>query len=196
MRGLILICVFVISAVFSFAQTMPASASKDSPNDLNSGILYGENYSYALTAPKDWVLDSESGASKGLAAVFYPKDSTWGDSPVWMYTSTSFKDIKNQDTLQKMIDVDVTNYRDNRKTQKIIDAPSITTKDKKTKAIVKCFLGDINGNYEACAYIDEPTVVVFIVITSPNKKGFEANLSAFNDLVSSYFYMTNHVSDK
>lgn len=178
--------------IFLFLLVAPAMASAD---DLNSGILYGENYSYALTAPMDWVLDNESGASKGLAAVFYPKGSTWDKSPVWMYTNTTSKEEAGQETLdlKKMIDADMVNYRDNRKTKQIIDAPPILTRDKKTMAVVKYFLGDMNGNYEACAYIDASKVVVFIVITSPNKKGFEDNLPAFKALVSSYFYMTDKV---
>ena len=54
-------------------------SQEQSKNDkgANSGIIYGENHAFTLTAPTGWVLDNTSGAKQGLQAVFYPEGSSW-----------------------------------------------------------------------------------------------------------------------
>jgi hypothetical protein len=188
---------FLVSpfAVPSSAQT-PAPSSAHPPSDeMNAGIVYGTNHAYTLSAPKGWVLDNESGTGQGLYAVFYPKGSSWAKGPVVMYTNTASKEEKGQETLQKMIDGDVANYRDNAQTKKILDGPPVFTKDQKKKAVVKYFLGDNRGNYEACAYIDESKIVVFIVLTAKSQREFEDNLPAFKELVGSYWFITDVVRE-
>ena len=45
--------------------------------DQASGIIYGSNHAYMLSAPDGWVLDNESGKANNLRCVFYPDSSTW-----------------------------------------------------------------------------------------------------------------------
>src|SRR5579871_3436427 len=96
---------------YSSAQPSATSSYKSSSDDMNAGIIYGTNHAYSLIAPKGWVLDNQSGISQGLYAVFYPKGSSWAKGSVVMYTNTGSKEEKGQETLQKMIDDDVANYR-------------------------------------------------------------------------------------
>jgi len=172
----------------------PSATGTPKPKDeMNSGLVYGDNHAFWVTAPKGWVLDNESGVSKGLYAVFYPKGSSWAKSPVVMYANTTSK-TKEQGTLQKMIDGDVAEYRDDLKTKKIVDAQALPTGDKDKKAVVKHFLGDNQGNYEACAYIDESKIVVFLVISAKSQKEFESSLPAFKELVASYSFFSDKVT--
>src|SRR6185295_8947918 len=53
----------------------------------DSGIIYGKNYSFALMAPKGWVLDTTSGRQQGLQAVFYPNGSSWKNGAAVMYAN-------------------------------------------------------------------------------------------------------------
>ena len=64
----------------------------------------------------------------------------------------------------------------------------------KNKAVVKCFAKDRRGNYDACAYIDEPKTVVFIIINSRDRNGFENSWGAFKALVGSYEFFTDKVT--
>jgi hypothetical protein len=177
-----------------FLPTIPAF-STTTDDGMNAGIIYGKDHSYMLSAPKGWVLDNQSGVNQGLYAVFYPKGSSWAKGSVVMYTNTGSKKKKGQETFEKMIANDVANYRDNRNTKQILDGLPIITKDGKRTALVKYFLGDKTGNYEACAYIDESKIVSFVVLTARNQKEFEANLPAFKELVQSYFFITSIVHE-
>lgn len=73
-------------------------------NKKHTGLLYGEGYSYLLTAPEGWVLDNVSAKEQGLNAVFYPKDNTWDNIDFFIYvegyTSTQpFDDFISNDLL-------------------------------------------------------------------------------------------------
>lgn len=61
---------------------MPVSAIIQ---EAGTGIIYGKDHAFSLTAPKGWMLDNESAAEQGLHAVFYPKGKDWQDSPVVAY---------------------------------------------------------------------------------------------------------------
>lgn len=181
----------------SFAATpTPGPTSSKTPGDeMNSGLVYGKNHAFWVVAPKGWVLDNQAGVDQGLYAVFYPKGSSWQKSPVVMYANTTFKGVKGQETFQKVVDSDVKQYRDEYHTKKIVNAPALSNGEKNRTAVVKYFLGDGNGNYEACAYIEESKIVVFLVMSAKSQKQFDDNLPAFKALVGSYSFMTDKVKE-
>jgi hypothetical protein len=49
-------------------------------------------------------------------------------------------------------------------------------------------------NSEAIAYLDEAKVVIMLVLSARSKKEFEAELPAFNGLVSSYLFLGDKVT--
>ncbi len=72
-KKITLLFLLVISSIVGFAQ-------KDSLK-TNTGLIYGHNHSYFLTAPSGWVIDNESGREENLMAVFYPKGESHGPMP-------------------------------------------------------------------------------------------------------------------
>ena len=63
---------------------------------FSSGIVYGPKAAYKIDAPKNWVLDNNSGKSIGLPCVLYLKGYTWENSPVIMYAKiagTTFEKV-------------------------------------------------------------------------------------------------------
>src|SRR6266446_4100124 len=48
-------------------------------------VLSGKDFAFQLKAPRNWVLDNESGRDQGLNVVFYPKNSSWASSPAICY---------------------------------------------------------------------------------------------------------------
>src|ERR1051326_3275936 len=77
----------------------------------DSGIIYGKNYSFALTAPKGWVLDTASGRQQGLQAVFYPKGSSWKNGAAVMYANILQKTDPAKESLQTIIANDVADFK-------------------------------------------------------------------------------------
>jgi hypothetical protein len=157
---------------------------------MNSGIIYGTGHTFVLTAPPGWVLDNQSGAQQGLYAVFYPKGSSWKGSKAVMYANTTLKE--KGETLESFMKFDEANYRDNYKTKKMEDAAPLAIANGR-KVPVKYFLGDQNGNYEAVAYVDEKTIVAFLVMTAREEGLFRKDLPLFQKLVASYSFLTTDV---
>ena len=170
-----------------------AQQDTEKSGNNNSGIIYGQDHVFVLTAPKGWVLDNKSGVSQGLQAVFYPEGSSWKSGTVVMYANTYHKRNVTEETLEKVVAGDVTEFKKKSEKLRVVEAaPLPTRKDK--KAVVRYFDGDTFGNSEAIAYLDEGKVVVMLVLSARTKKEFEAGLPAFNELVSSYLFLGDKVT--
>ena len=101
--------------------------------------------------------------------------------------------IPDQGTLEEVIANDITSMREGAPLLKVEKLDAITTTAQERKAIVYRFSGDPNGNHEAVAYIGEVGIAVLIVMTARNKKLFQKNLKAFEELVKSYWWITTDV---
>jgi hypothetical protein len=159
------------------------------------GIVYGEGYAFMIEAPKGWVLDTRSGVPDGLQAVFYPRGSSWSESPTVMYAAWASKKKEGVTTLQQIIDKDLTNFKKENPSMVITESRPLKTGDGK-KALVRLFKGDQGGNFEAVAYVDEKAGVAVLVLTSPEQAAFTKAVPAFEKLVSSYHFYTEDVRIK
>lgn len=153
--------------------------------EMGTGMLFGDNHSFNVTAPRGWVLDNQSAASQGVYMTFYPVGQTWKDSPVVVYGKavTKEKEIKTvEDQVKSVVDefhsIGSPNYTASRQ-------PSIFLPDGK-EAILYFFEGDQWGNYEAAAYFEEAATINYLVFNARNKKMFDTHLPAFKKMILSY----------
>ena len=153
-------------------------------------MLYGEDHAFWLTAPPGWMLDNSSGVPQGLHAVFYPRGSSWQNSPSVMYANGVHKDMDAHETFEQFIADDSLHFLERDSTMHIARAPDLSTKEGKLVIVRKFFY----SQYEAVAYIDEPKVVVLIVLTTRSQADFQHAYSAFEQLVRSYWFMTDDVN--
>jgi hypothetical protein len=156
------------------------------------GIVYGKGYAFLIDAPPGWVLDTRSGVPDGLQAVFYPRGSSWSESPTVMYAAWASKKKEGVTTLQQIIDKDVAKFKKGNPSIIIIESRPLKTRDGKT-ALVRLFKGDQWGNSEAVAYVDEKAGVAVLVLNSRNQAAFNKAIPAFEKLVSSYYFYTEDV---
>jgi predicted secreted acid phosphatase len=177
-----------ILVVSLFAEIAIAQTAQD--DSMNAGIVYGDNHAFAVGAPKGWVLDNSSGVNQGIYAVFYPKGRSWRESPAVMYVNTASKSVKGNETIEQLIAFDVEQSQERDSLVKVVELPSLLTKDHKT-ARVREFA---HSNYEAVAYIDEETIITLICLTARTKAQYDGAYPAFEELVASYFFMTKNVS--
>lgn len=183
-RSLFVFFIFLTSALQLRAQ-----------DSTHTGLLYGYNNAYYLTAPVGWIIDNESGKEQGLTAVFYPKGSTWAEGETVMYTTfTNFDSTKNE-TVLDVIKGDSMEFK--------AHSPQLSVKKqkaipigKKQKAIVYSYSDEANGNYENVAYIPEKKGIVMIIISSRNKNGCINHYKDFESLVRSYRFLTDKVNIK
>ena len=155
----------------------------------DSGIIYGPDHMFSVTAPSGWVLDNQAGRGQGLYAVFYRVGESWRGADAVMYVSTSqggVDSVMRQDSLRF-----VTRYPGLRVTARA----SILTIDSVTVS-VRQFVGDSSGNVEAVAYVPEATVTPIIVLTARTRQSFESALPAFAELVRSYRFISANLKVK
>jgi hypothetical protein len=182
-RALGVLCMVVAGAL---ALAQPA------PESMNSGIVYGENYAFVLSAPAGWVLDNESGAKQGLDAVFYPEGSSWRESGAVMYANVVQKTEDRDSTLAKVLASDEARFRSDSPGLVIQTAAAVATGDGK-QAVIRHFSGSSLGNWEAVAYIDEEKVVSMLVLSCREEALFKKSLPSFEKLVASYRFLTERV---
>jgi hypothetical protein len=156
------------------------------------GIVYGEGHAFLIDSPPGWVLDTRSGVSDGLQAVFYPRGSSWSKSPTVMYAAWASKKQEGAASVQQIIAKDLANFNKDNPSMVISESRPLKTEDGKT-ALVRLFQGDQGGNSEAVAYVDEKAGVAVLVLTSRNRVSFNKAIPAFEKLVSSYHFYTEDV---
>jgi hypothetical protein len=107
-----------------------------------------------------------------------------------MYANGVHKDIEAKQSFGQFIAADSLHFLQRDPTVRILDAPNLPTEKGKLAVVKKFFY----SQFEAVAYIDEPKVVVLIVLTARSQRDFERSYSAFEQLVGSYWFMTENVT--
>jgi hypothetical protein len=152
-------------------------------------VLRGKDYAFQLKAPRNWVLDNESGRDQGLNVVFYPKNSSWASSPAICYARVRTLDdtVKNiEDQVKDTLKV----FRENGSISvQAKFVKTLTTLDA-SKAKIYYFSEDKYGNYEATAYYQSKDSIHFVTLSCPSRQSFEYSLAAFDALVTSYEDLT------
>lgn len=160
-------------------------------SDGATGLIYGKEHSFMVSAPKGWILDNKSGVAQGLHAVFYPIGSNWQDSQTVMYVNTATIDPDTE--LAKFIEEDIERFKKEKSSNlKIQIGNRLKTSDGKI-AEVRYFTGDKWNNYETVAYIPEKKVMVLIILTARDEASYLQSVPAFEELVHSYLFLTEDV---
>ena len=173
----------VIALVFVLVASVQTFSQESDGTD--GTIFLGPSYSFVLKEPAAWVMDSKTAKSQHLEAVLYREGSSWKDAVAVMYARVIHKD-ETQDTVEKVITNDVTDFLKLNKESKVSDSAPLQTRYKK-EGTSKVFYDAANKNYEIVTFIDEPKVVVILALSSRDKSEYEKALPAFKSLVASYF---------
>ncbi|MCW3072114.1 MAG: hypothetical protein JWO44_2004 [Bacteroidetes bacterium] len=162
-------------------------------DSTRTGLLYGYNNAYYLTAPIGWVMDNENGKEEGLTAVFYPKGSTWAEGETVMYTTFTNYDTTKKETVMDVIKGDSIDYKLHSPQLQVRKQKDIMVGKKKKAIVISYSATDI---FEEVAYIAEKKGVVMIIMSSRNKNGCINNHKNFEALVRSYKFLTDQVNIK
>jgi len=188
MKGYQACCRWVVSFLM-----LLLSASVVLSSEEGTGIIYGKDHAFMISAPKGWVLDNQCGQDKGLWAVLYPTGSSWSSGTVVMYVNTASKTVDS--TLDDLIAGDLARQRQQSPNLHVSPGDPLPIADG-SLARVNYLSGDKWGNYESIAYVEAPTVYVMIVLTSRVEAAYKHAQLAFADLVKSYRFLTKDVNIK
>jgi hypothetical protein len=175
-----------------FLACLMVSLQAFTQDDIKTGIIYGNNHAFSLTAPDGWILDNKSGVNQGLYAVFYKKGQSWKNAETVMYANTASLENPPHSTLDELIKYDTDNFKKQYQDLDIRDGNNIELSNNKT-AKIRYLSGKSYGNFEAIAYIDAGKNGIMIIMSSRSKEGFDNSLTAFQSLVKSYLYIADKV---
>lgn len=167
------------------------SQNKKSEEPLKTGIVYGYDHTFAITAPDGWVLDNQAGVPDGLHAVFYPIGESWPNASAVMYTSVASKE-KEHRSFEQIIDDDVAGFRE-------ASGNGIAREIGKEKTAdgapvrIWYFENSRQGRIEQVAFIEESKVVVMLSYSASSQKAYEKTSSALKELLKSYRFLTDKV---
>jgi hypothetical protein len=162
-------------------------------DSIRTGLLYGFNNAYYLSAPIGWVMDNESGKEEGLTAVFYPKSSSWAEGETVMYSTFINFDTTKNESVADIIKGDSLKLKEH-SSEIVISRQKPVTIGKTKKVAVMAYSSEKDKYYENVAYIPEKKGVVLIVISSHNKNGCINHHKEFEALVKSYRFLTDKVN--
>jgi hypothetical protein len=178
---------FIFCVCFLFLSFLNLQAQ----DSTRTGLLYGQNHSYYLTAPIGWVMDKNTAREEGMTAVFYPTGSSWADAETVMYAAYLNFDTAKKETVKEVIAADSIEFKKTSPELRIKKQSSIQA-GKNKRAVVYSFSAP--GNYETVAYLPEKKGVILLVISSKNKNGCINNYQSFESLVKSYRFLTDKVN--
>jgi hypothetical protein len=176
-------------------QPAKAQPARDPSSVLQSqsGILYGKEFAYALSAPPGWVMDDATGRAQGMSAVFYRRGESWDKGDAVMYANVAAKVKGQDDTLEKVIKYDIEQTKKNNPDTTAQRVQPLPTKDGR-KAVTYAFsMAGTGASREKLAYIDTPKVVVMLALTGHSDTAYNQALPDFARLVNSFVFMTNNV---
>ena len=145
---------------------------------------------FSFTAPKGWVLDTESTPKTRVHAAFYPKGSNWKESKVVAYATARAKSEtrKNVDELVsetlKAIQADGSPKAQVRFVGKVPNGQG-------KELSIYIFFGDKDGSFQGVAYAEETKTINALIYTSRDEKAFRDSFAVFEELAKSYVFIAD-----
>lgn len=160
--------------------------------NLKAGVVYSKINAFILSAPHGWILDNQSGISRGIHTVFYPEDSSWENSPVIMYAQMTKKE-KGLRSVNDLVRRTIRGFQQHGSPNIKVRKIKTIKAQKNKKGIIYYFRGNQWNSYDAAAYFTEKKSINSIVLHCKSKKDFNDSIESFEALVKSYKPLGNPV---
>lgn len=158
------------------------------------GIVTNPGHAFSMTAPKGWIIDSESGTKFRIGLVFYPVGTEWGKGDVMLYVRTRPK-IGAVKTIDQQIEYTLNDYHSHGHPNYKLEEKTTYKLSNGTLATIAKFSGDSWNNHEMIGYFDEENVINFLVLNARNKTAFDTSQNTFFQILDSYRYVTDVSSE-
>ncbi len=157
-------------------------------SDLGIAVVVGENSAWTIEAPEGWRLEPAGAVAAGVGAAFVPEKEAWDSAPSVIYGITLPK-------RSGAMTIEAIMLNDSARTEQRRPGTIVTTADpietiEGVSARVRHSTAADSSTFEAVAYIDGPTAVALVVLSSRTQEDFNASLDSFARLVDSYEWIT------
>ncbi|MCB0712699.1 MAG: hypothetical protein KDD67_10250 [Ignavibacteriae bacterium] len=157
-------------------------------DNLGVAIIIGERHAWMIESPEDWNLDQRNALASGLGAAFVPEWDSWSSSPVVMYANTIPKEF---DTITVAGTIAADSVRAIQQFHASVKRQQPLGTIQGVDAEVCHVTRRDSSLFEAIAYINGPTAIAIIVLSSRDAEKFEDSLPSFARLVDSYEWITS-----
>ena len=188
----LLLCLVPGGPVAAQGSAKPAAPSrtpaKADSNTRHAVVIEGDDHMFMVAAPKGWVLDDTSGMGSRIRCVFYPKGQTWAQAPTVMYVNPMHGFGLKERTVSAMLAENEKQFHKRAPKGRVVDAGTLKTGAGKS-AKVRHYSYDGGDATEAVAFVPENELIMLVVLSSRDAKGFQGGLAAFRELVGTYAWV-------
>lgn len=148
-----------------------------------TGMLFGYDHAFRVSAADGWVLDNQSAAHRGLHMLFYPEGYNWGNSPVIVYG----RSVDRPDSgVEEHVQFTVEDFKAKGSPEhRASPLEPVTMHDGRIVPFYR-FDGDQWGNVEAGAYFLEKGTLNYLVFNARTEADYRRYLNDFKVMVRSY----------
>jgi len=176
MRKTYVLALFLILGIFPLA-------------GQNSGIIYGDNWSYLIMAPDGFQWDSTTLQSQGIWGLFYKTDQAkYNGNKLNMYINPVVKGNGYPSTIDELIQWDTDFYKKNNPSLVITYYKDFELGDSK-KARGYYFDDKQKGYYLLFSYITEEKASFVFVMSARSIEERIENENAYAELLKSFIYI-------
>ncbi len=185
--NLVLMCCTFTLAEVSMAQKA-ATPPKSTSEAEQGGIVYGSNFAYMISAPKGWIMDDVKARQLGLSVLFYRRGETWEKGNAVMYVNAVGR--KKGVSTAKVIADDIAETKKNGGLRLTVRLDKPVASEAQSKATTYLF-HDVDAKTidERISYVETPTVILLIVLTSKTTKDFKKSVADHKTLVQSEHFL-------
>ena len=182
----------ILAALLILSLSPSLVYAADTLNKQGYGTIYGKHSAFQLTPPKNWIVDSLTGADGGQEVVYYPV-STGKAGPVTCFAEIVDKTDRYQ-RVEDFVNKSIAELRAKDPDLVFFKAGEIANMMAKRALIYHFFYtGNTGKAAMAVAYYDAPKTMDLIIMRASDIGAFNASLPAFKELAGSYFYVTSNV---
>jgi hypothetical protein len=176
---------FASIGIHAFLLTLLAHTVLAAPQkDMDSVIVYGDGWAFAIREPKGWSVDIKSGSQDGLNAVVLPTGAVYGQADNWINAMVI---SKTDEDLSKDLSADISSYSKR--------FPGLKFEDYKPKTSHYHSIGKVYVHPSAIrgylVYLNpDKTAKVFVLFTLVTQgKDFRNFLPTYEDLTNSFRWL-------
>jgi len=152
-------------------------------SDMNSGIIYGYNWSYMISAPDGWVLDDQSFASRGICGLFYQPS----DTSVLVYINPVDKNPSKKIAFEDFVTTEQNRYLAASPNAKFELFKVVSSNGSETH--IYKLTDDDRNSYEMVGYREESNAFFAFVLHTSDLKKLEDNIPPYLEIVEVFTYI-------
>ena len=172
------ICGFLAFAVSSIHTLLGAETSP-------AGSVYGPKGGFNISAPEDWVVDSEAGKEQELPCVLYPKGSSWSDAKTVMYAAMADSQFEGVNAFVSVAIKEMAALHGKPK-EKIASGK---TKDGHDYFVNEYPATKTCSQWERVGYVQLPQAVAYIVLSSRDHASYQKDSDALEQVLKTLVYL-------